>query len=108
MEGRGPGGSVGDTPDAPPPPQPDGAGPERPRRFGLQSQRDTPLVIDGIMYLATPYSRAVAIDPTTGKELWATSCPPATPQRAASNTGPATAKPRRRSSSDRATARCTR
>ena len=29
----------------------------------------TPLVIDGIMYLSTPYSRVVALDPTTGKNL---------------------------------------
>lgn len=31
----------------------------------------TPLVIDGMMYLTTPYGRVVAVDPTTGKEIWA-------------------------------------
>jgi quinoprotein glucose dehydrogenase len=30
----------------------------------------TPLVVDGRMYLATPYHRVVALDPATGKELW--------------------------------------
>lgn len=30
----------------------------------------TPLVIDGVMYLSTPYNRVVALDPTTGRELW--------------------------------------
>jgi quinoprotein glucose dehydrogenase len=30
----------------------------------------TPLVIDGVMYLITPFSRAIAIDATTGEELW--------------------------------------
>jgi quinoprotein glucose dehydrogenase len=30
----------------------------------------TPLVINGVMYLITPYNRAVALDPATGKELW--------------------------------------
>ena len=31
----------------------------------------TPLVINGTMYLTTPYGRVVAIDSTTGKEVWA-------------------------------------
>jgi quinoprotein glucose dehydrogenase len=30
----------------------------------------TPLVIDGVMYLTTPFSRAIALDAETGKELW--------------------------------------
>lgn len=30
----------------------------------------TPLVIDGVMYLITPFSRAIALDAATGKELW--------------------------------------
>lgn len=30
----------------------------------------TPLVIDGTMYIITPYSRAIAIDATTGEERW--------------------------------------
>ncbi len=31
----------------------------------------TPLVIDGVMYLSTPYNRVVALEPTTGRQLWA-------------------------------------
>jgi quinoprotein glucose dehydrogenase len=30
----------------------------------------TPIVAGGIMYIATPYNRVVALDPTTGKEIW--------------------------------------
>jgi glucose dehydrogenase len=30
----------------------------------------TPLVIDGVMYLTTPFSRAIALDAETGKFLW--------------------------------------
>ncbi|MBM3736352.1 MAG: pyrroloquinoline quinone-dependent dehydrogenase [Acidobacteria bacterium] len=31
----------------------------------------TPLVIDGVMYLTTPFNRLIALDPETGKQLWA-------------------------------------
>jgi glucose dehydrogenase len=30
----------------------------------------TPLVVDGVMYVTTPFSRLIALDPETGKELW--------------------------------------
>jgi quinoprotein glucose dehydrogenase len=30
----------------------------------------TPLVVDGVMYVSTPFCRAVALDAETGKELW--------------------------------------
>ncbi len=30
----------------------------------------TPIVIDGVMYLSTPYNRVVALDPASGRELW--------------------------------------
>ena len=30
----------------------------------------TPLVVDGVMYLSTPYNRVVALDPVSGRELW--------------------------------------
>src|SRR5262249_6542084 len=30
----------------------------------------TPLVVDGVMYLTTPFSRLIALDPETGKLLW--------------------------------------
>src|SRR6185369_6640243 len=38
---------------------------------GFRPSSATPLVINGTMYLSTPYSRVVALDPATGKELWA-------------------------------------
>ena len=31
----------------------------------------TPLVVDGTMFIATPFGRAIALDPVTGKEKWA-------------------------------------
>lgn len=30
----------------------------------------TPLVVDGVLYLTTPSSRVIALDATTGKEIW--------------------------------------
>lgn len=69
MEGRGPGGAVGDE-------APDGGGGGRGGgrggRFGsgFRPSGDTPLVKNGIMYMSTPYSRVAAVDPVTGQELW--------------------------------------
>ena len=31
----------------------------------------TPLMVDGTLYIATPFNRIVALDPETGKEKWA-------------------------------------
>ena len=31
---------------------------------------NTPIVIDGTMYISTPFCRVIAIDPTTGKSKW--------------------------------------
>ncbi len=31
----------------------------------------TPLVVDGVMYLTTPFHRLIALEPETGKQLWA-------------------------------------
>jgi quinoprotein glucose dehydrogenase len=31
----------------------------------------TPLMISGVLYLSTPYNRVIALDPKSGKELWA-------------------------------------
>lgn len=31
---------------------------------------NTPIVIDGTMYLSTPFSRVIALDPESGKEKW--------------------------------------
>ena len=30
----------------------------------------TPLVLDGVMYISTPFCRAIALNPETGAELW--------------------------------------
>ena len=31
---------------------------------------NTPVVIDGVMYLSTPYNKVVALNPETGSEIW--------------------------------------
>ena len=78
MKGRGPGGAVvGETPDAPAGGRGGGRG-----RFGGNGMRPsqvTPIVVDGVMYISTPYSRVVALDPTTGKEIWAYQLPSGNP-----------------------------
>jgi quinoprotein glucose dehydrogenase len=35
----------------------------------------TPLVVDNVIYLGTPYGRVVALDGTTGKQIWAHELP---------------------------------
>ena len=37
---------------------------------GLAASESVPLVIGGVMYLASPYGRIVALDPATGRERW--------------------------------------
>src|SRR5580692_8861179 len=37
---------------------------------GFQQTEATPLVIGGIMYVPSPYGQVVALDATTGKEIW--------------------------------------
>jgi len=32
---------------------------------------DTPLLVDGALYVATPFNRIIALDPDTGRERWA-------------------------------------
>src|SRR3954468_24502263 len=32
---------------------------------------NTPLVIDGVMYITTPFNRLIALEAETGKQLWA-------------------------------------
>jgi quinoprotein glucose dehydrogenase len=39
----------------------------------------TPLVVNGVMYVSTPYARVVALDPTRGTELWAFTLPAGQP-----------------------------
>jgi quinoprotein glucose dehydrogenase len=35
-----------------------------------RSLETTPIVVDGVMYLATPLGKVIALDPTTGREKW--------------------------------------
>jgi quinoprotein glucose dehydrogenase len=46
---------------------------------GFSSSSVTPLVIGGMMYIATPYYRVVAVDASTGKEAWAFRLPSGNP-----------------------------
>jgi quinoprotein glucose dehydrogenase len=46
---------------------------------GFASGETTPLVINGVMYVSTPYGRVVALDPTTGKEKWVFPLPSGSP-----------------------------
>jgi quinoprotein glucose dehydrogenase len=38
------------------------------RRSGFET---TPLLVDGKLYLSTPFNRVIALDPATGKQIWA-------------------------------------
>ena len=38
------------------------------KRSGFES---TPLLVDGTLYLTTPFNRVIALDPETGKQRWA-------------------------------------
>lgn len=51
----------------PPPGAPPTARRRAPRPATSQA---TPLVVDGLMYLTTPYKRVVALEPETGREVW--------------------------------------
>ena len=44
----------------------DGKG--RQKRSGFET---TPILVDGTLYLTTPFNRVIALDPETGKQLWA-------------------------------------
>ncbi|MFL6601291.1 MAG: pyrroloquinoline quinone-dependent dehydrogenase [Steroidobacteraceae bacterium] len=43
------------------------AGDDGRKRSGFET---TPILVDGRLYLTTPFNRVVALDPTTGKQLW--------------------------------------
>src|SRR5438105_1893341 len=43
-------------------------GTEYPVRSAFEA---TPLVIDGVMYVTTPFGRLIAVEAETGKQLWA-------------------------------------
>lgn len=44
--------------------------PKAPPSSRAPGSETTPLVIDGVMYLSTPYARVVALEADTGKEIW--------------------------------------
>ena len=46
---------------------------------GFASGETTPLVVNGVMYVSTPYGRVVALDPITGKEKWVFPLPSGNP-----------------------------
>lgn len=46
---------------------------------GFRPSEATPLVVNGILYIATPYSRVAAIDPVNGAELWSYKLPSGSP-----------------------------
>jgi quinoprotein glucose dehydrogenase len=75
MEGRRQGGPVGDEAAE------TATAPRAQFQFGsgFRPSEVTPLVIRGIMYVATPYSRIAAIDPTNGQELWSFQLPAGNP-----------------------------
>ena len=41
----------------------------------IPTSTTTPLMVDGLLYLGTPYGRVVALDATTGKQVWAYQLP---------------------------------
>ena len=97
-----PGGRVDTPPPAntPPPAGATPAGRGRGRGFGsatgFTQSEVTPLVVNGTLYLTTPYGRIVALDPTTGKEKWVFSQPLIAQDRRAASilAGDATHTPR--------------
>ena len=48
--------------------------PDRTSR-GFAASENTPIVVDGIMVVSTPYGRVVALDAENGKQLWAYQVP---------------------------------
>jgi quinoprotein glucose dehydrogenase len=45
------------------------------------SSETIPLVVGGMMYVTTPYQRVVALEPETGKQIWAFDVPDGNPAR---------------------------
>jgi quinoprotein glucose dehydrogenase len=75
----------GSAPAAAPAAAPGGAPQGRGRRggglagAGFSPGETTPLVINGVMYVSTPYGRVVALNPTDGKEVWVFKLPSGNP-----------------------------
>ena len=66
--GGGRGGSGAGGPEGAPPAGRGGGGGRG--NTGFRASEVTPLVINGTMYIASPYGQVVALDPTSGKEVW--------------------------------------
>lgn len=49
--------------------------------WGAVKFQVTPLLVDGVMYLSTPVPNVVALDPTTGQEIWKWTSPSHIPGR---------------------------
>lgn len=58
------------TYDTRPPVAAPAPGTDTPRAVRNRASEASPLVAGGILYLGTPYSRVVALDPATGKKIW--------------------------------------
>ncbi len=41
------------------------------RRLGTFAYESTPLLIDGVLYVSSSHSDVIAVDPVTGKQIWA-------------------------------------
>ena len=54
-------------------------GGERGGSAGFQGSQGTPIIVGGIMYIASPYGRVVALDATTGAEAWVYKLPSGNP-----------------------------
>jgi quinoprotein glucose dehydrogenase len=61
------------------PPPPEGRGRGRGAGGGGRISEVSPLVVGGRMYLTTAYNRVVALDPETGREIWAYKLPEGNP-----------------------------
>jgi hypothetical protein len=48
---------------------------------GMRGSEATPIVVDGIMYMPTPYNRVIALEAHTGKEVWVYKSPGAVTNR---------------------------
>jgi len=69
---------------APATPAPRGPHPEQSTRSRMRDGRFrsstlTPLVVNGKMYITSPYGRVSALDPTTGEEIWTYALPSSSP-----------------------------
>jgi quinoprotein glucose dehydrogenase len=77
--GPGPGGPGGPPPGGQAAAQAAQEGIFQRESTGFSVSEVTPLVIDGMMYIGTPYGRVTALDPTTGKEIWSYKLPSGEP-----------------------------